>query len=59
MKRKTTKGKATKSSKTTPTRRDLPRDQARTKAGVDAKAHLIKGGAVTDIDKGVKQAIDL
>ena len=57
MKRQTTK--ATKSSKTTPRLRDLPRDQARTQAEVDAKADLIKGGAVTDINKGVKVAVDL
>jgi hypothetical protein len=57
MKRQTTK--ATKSSKNTPRLRDLPRDQARSKAEVDAKAHLIKGGAANDINQGVKVAVDL
>ncbi|HSB71034.1 MAG TPA: hypothetical protein VLT62_17030 [Candidatus Methylomirabilis sp.] len=59
MKRKTTKAKGDKSSKATPPLRDLPRDQARTQGQVDAKAHLIKGGAVKDIDQGVKRAVDL
>jgi hypothetical protein len=59
MKRQITKTKATKSSKTTSQLHDLPRDQARTQAEVDAKAHLIKGGAVTGINQGVKVAVDL
>ena len=59
MKHQTTKAKATKSSKTKPRLRDLPRDQAHTQVKADAKAHLNKGGAANDINQGVKVAVDL
>lgn len=59
MKRQTTQAKSAKSSKIKLPLRDLPRDQARTKVEADTEAHLIKGGATNDINKGVKVAVDL